>query len=288
MGGGIRRRLPDLPPENSTMRRLSDRLVALLFVLAIVIAPKTVAQTVDLNAALAHFTANSERETEAGIAALAGSNDPRAIIILQALRDGRVIYSAREKKVVYRDRADALIDAATGELARPPYAIDFAFVRLDDRMRGVIDVALERLGVPPRAAVAARAQPAAPPVAAAPPAAVPPAQAPVATTPAPTSPPAAAPPPAAAAPPTPAITAPAAPSAGRRPPPPPPPAPPAPAPAPPPPPPPPPPPARAAPPPGRYEDGGLEVGPTCTGRPEAPEKIRGPERLHLVSGGTNI
>src|SRR5688500_11290224 len=120
------------------MRALPDRLVALLFALAVALtvpAAAVFAQPAPADApaadpsaaapvlpglpgALAHFTEADFSETDAGITAVAASGDPRAITIIEALQDGRLSYSAEQKKVFYKDKAGKLIDAATGAPAQ--------------------------------------------------------------------------------------------------------------------------------------------------------------------------
>ena len=46
--------------------------------------------------------------------AVAESGDPRAATIIEALQDGRLLYSAEQKKVFYKDADGKLFDAATG------------------------------------------------------------------------------------------------------------------------------------------------------------------------------
>ena len=109
------------------MRVLPDRLVALLFALAIALtapaphvsaqpAPEQPAQATPaepaapapaltgLAAALTHFLEDDFSETDTGIAEVAASGDPRAITIIEALQDGRLSYSAEQKSVFTKTR----------------------------------------------------------------------------------------------------------------------------------------------------------------------------------------
>ncbi len=95
-----------------------------------------------LAAALAHFVEDDFSETDTGIAEVAASGDARAATIIEALQDGRLMFSAEQKKVYYKDRADKLIDALTGEPAAGPEPADLDKVRINNRLRGVIDAAL--------------------------------------------------------------------------------------------------------------------------------------------------
>jgi urea transport system permease protein len=140
------------------MRALPDRLVALLFVLAVVLAlPATAcAQTAPtaasepaketpaltgLAGALAHFLEDDYAETDAGITEVAASGDPRAATIIEALQDGRLSYSAEQKKVFFKDSTGELFDALTGAAAGAEPA-DLSDVQISNRVRRSIDAAL--------------------------------------------------------------------------------------------------------------------------------------------------
>ena len=96
----------------------------------------------DIGEALSHFTADDFSETADGIAKVATSGDPRAATIIEALQGGRLLFSAASKKVFYKDSSDQLIDAATGQAAAGPPPADLETVRINNRLRRVIDAAL--------------------------------------------------------------------------------------------------------------------------------------------------
>src|SRR5471030_1399563 len=144
------------------MCALPDRLVALLFILAIVFAvptPPVAAQPAPaaeaaapasdqpapkltgLAGALAHFLEDDFDETDTGISEVAATADPRAATIIEALQDGRLSFSAEQKKVFYKDASGKLIDALTGtpEAAEPA---DLSEVRLNNRVRRALDAAI--------------------------------------------------------------------------------------------------------------------------------------------------
>jgi urea transport system permease protein len=151
------------------MRVLPDRLVALLFALAIALTasaavvsaqPEPAAETATpaepsspasaltgLAGALAHFVEDDFTETDAGITEVAASGDARAITIIQALQDGRLSYSAEQKKVFYKDDAGRLIDAATGAPIQGAEPSDLAVVRVNNRVRRALDAALGSLSL---------------------------------------------------------------------------------------------------------------------------------------------
>ena len=62
--------------------------------------------------------------------------------MIEALQDSRLLFSAKDKKVYIKTKDDKLLDAATGKPAdgAPPDDIDN--VRLNNRLRGVVDAAV--------------------------------------------------------------------------------------------------------------------------------------------------
>jgi urea transport system permease protein len=119
-------------------------LLALLFSCGLALA-STAASAESLDEALVHFTADDFSETMTGIEQVAASGSPRAEAIIRALQDGRLMYSAERKAVYIKDKADKLIDAATGApiTGDPPADVDN--VRLNNRVRGAVDAALGSL-----------------------------------------------------------------------------------------------------------------------------------------------
>ena len=140
------------------MRALPDRLVALLFALAVAVALPAVAcaqaaptaasepakeapALTGLASALAHFLEDDFAETDAGITEVAASGDPRSATIIEALQDGRLSYSAQQKKVFFKDSSGKLFDALTGAAAGAEPA-DLSDVQISNRVRRSIDAAL--------------------------------------------------------------------------------------------------------------------------------------------------
>jgi urea transport system permease protein len=103
------------------------------------------ASAADLKEALARFTADDFSEIATGISEVAETGDPRAAVIIEALQAGRLVFSAERKTVYYKDAADRLIDAATGQpIAGDPPA-DLETVRINNRLRRALDAALGSL-----------------------------------------------------------------------------------------------------------------------------------------------
>jgi urea transport system permease protein len=116
-------------------------LVALLLAFSYVLGC-TVAHTASLDEALAHFTTDDFGETIVGVNEVAASGDPRALIIIRALQDGQLLYSAQKKAVYLKNESGKLTDGATGQSIAGPPPADLESVRLNNRLRGTIDAAL--------------------------------------------------------------------------------------------------------------------------------------------------
>jgi urea transport system permease protein len=116
-------------------------LVALLLAFGLALGYGT-AHAASFDEALAHFTADDFDETLTGIQEVAASGDPRAEIIIRALQNGQLMFSADLKAIYIQDDSNKLTDAATGQpIAGDPPA-DLDTVRLNNRVRGAIDAAL--------------------------------------------------------------------------------------------------------------------------------------------------
>jgi urea transport system permease protein len=125
------------------MNVLRDRLVGLLFAF-MVLTGAGWAHAGGLPDAVALFTKDDYSATSDGIAAVADSGDARAAMVIEALQDGRLLFSATAKTVAVKDRAGALTDAVTGApIAAPP--ADLAPVRLNNRLRRTVAAAVGSL-----------------------------------------------------------------------------------------------------------------------------------------------
>jgi urea transport system permease protein len=102
----------------------------------------TVARAASLTDALAHFTTDDFSETLIGINEVAASGDPRALIVIRALQDGQLLFSAEQKAVYIKDASGKLTDAATGQPIAGPTPTDLDAVRLNNRVRGAVEAAL--------------------------------------------------------------------------------------------------------------------------------------------------
>jgi len=125
------------------MHLICARLFAVMIAL-VILSTAAVSWAAPFDDALARFTADDFSETDAGISGLAASGDARAADVIGALRDGRLAFSASEKKVYVKTPSGSLTDVATGQpVATPPG--DLADVRVNNRLRRAIDAAMGSL-----------------------------------------------------------------------------------------------------------------------------------------------
>jgi urea transport system permease protein len=127
---------------NLAMRASRACLVALLLALSFLALGQAAAYAASLEEALPYFTADDFSETATGINDVAASGSPRAEIIIRALQDGRLVYSAERKSVYVKDEAGKLTDAATGAPISGDAPADVDTVRINNRIRGAIEAAL--------------------------------------------------------------------------------------------------------------------------------------------------
>jgi urea transport system permease protein len=90
------------------------------------------------------FLENDFDATDTAISEVAASGNPRAQTIIEALRDERLFFSAEKKAVYYKDAADKLFSAETGEAVTDEPA-DLAVVDINNRIRRGVDAALGSL-----------------------------------------------------------------------------------------------------------------------------------------------
>jgi urea transport system permease protein len=125
------------------MGAFSDRFIALVCALGVLAAVMTAARAGSYEDGLLRFTADSFDDTIEGINAVATSGNPLAASVIGALQEGRLLFSADSKRVFIREApSDRLIDAATGEPVAGSTPSDLAPVRLNNRLRRIVEAAL--------------------------------------------------------------------------------------------------------------------------------------------------
>jgi urea transport system permease protein len=127
------------------MHGCCERSRALVLALALLLAGVVSAHAQSYERALERFTADSYAETDAAVAGIAASGNPLAAQIIAALQDGRLLFSAADKKVFVRTPTGGLLDAATGQLVTGAEPAGLSAVRVNNRVRRAIDSALGSL-----------------------------------------------------------------------------------------------------------------------------------------------
>jgi urea transport system permease protein len=129
------------------MRAFCQSVCAIVVACSLLVLIAAAANAQGLQAALAGFAADSYSEIEDAINAVAASGDPRALEIIQALQDGRLLFDPTSNQVFIKDQTNQLIEAATGHPALGVSAADLKPVRLNNRLRRAVDAALGGLNL---------------------------------------------------------------------------------------------------------------------------------------------
>jgi urea transport system permease protein len=129
------------------MLAFGDRFIALVFAIGVLVSGvlavlMTGAQAGPYEDALSRFSADSFDQTIEGINEVVASGNAFAAPVITALQEGRLLFSAESKRVFIREQPDRLIDAATGQPAVGPAPADLAPVRLNNRLRRIVEAAL--------------------------------------------------------------------------------------------------------------------------------------------------
>ena len=129
------------------MLAFGDRFIALVFAIGVLVSGVLAALTTGAQAgpyedALSRFSADSFDQTIEGINEVVASGNALAAPVITALQEGRLLFSAESKRVFIREQPDLLIDAATGQPAAGPAPADLAPVRLNNRLRRIVEAAL--------------------------------------------------------------------------------------------------------------------------------------------------
>jgi len=114
------------------------RLRSILQALVLLIGTMSAAMAGPYEDALPKLAADSYADTEAAIGLVAGSGHARAMNVVEALRDGRLMVAAGQ--VYIRDAAGQFVDVATGQAVEPPAGAKP--VRVNNRVRRAVEAAL--------------------------------------------------------------------------------------------------------------------------------------------------
>jgi urea transport system permease protein len=121
-----------------------ERMVAVVFALGLLVAgtfgASAQSNTQTYEAALAGFTRDSFNDTDKAINAVAASGSPLALQVIEALQDGRLLFTS--DRVFIKDKSGAILDAASGKPAANGLPADAKPVRLINRLRRSVEAAL--------------------------------------------------------------------------------------------------------------------------------------------------
>ena len=129
-------------PGMNAMSARHGRILALVFALGLLLAVGTLAHAGPYEDALAGFTTDDFSDTADAVNAVVASGSPLAGPVIEALQDSRLMFSAKDKKVYIKTKDDKLLDAATGKPVEGAPPDDIDAVRLNNRLRGVVDAAV--------------------------------------------------------------------------------------------------------------------------------------------------
>ena len=127
------------------MRIYYDRIKAFAFILGLLLVGAGHAYAGPYEDAMPGFTTDEFDDTINSVNAVVASGNPLAAQLIEALQDSRLMFSAEEKKVYIKSKADKLLDAMTGKPIEGAPPDDIDAVRLNNRLRGVVDAAIGSL-----------------------------------------------------------------------------------------------------------------------------------------------
>src|SRR5260370_7164067 len=96
-----------------TMLGFGHRALALAFALGMLAALASAAHAEPYEDALSRFVTDDFDDTTKAINGVAASGHPLAAVVIEALQDGRLVFSPEAKRVFFRDKSDRLTPAAT-------------------------------------------------------------------------------------------------------------------------------------------------------------------------------
>ena len=123
------------------MGKFHDRILALAVAIGLIVSAAGFAHAGPYEDALEKLTTDDYADTADAVTAVATSGNPLAAPLIAALQDGRLQFSAKEKKVFIKTADDKLIDAETGKPAEGAVPDDLDAGRVNNRLRGVIEAA---------------------------------------------------------------------------------------------------------------------------------------------------
>lgn len=124
--------------------RLIKRACAAALLCLLAVALNSPAAAGPFEDAVAQFANDSFSDTDAAISAVASSGNARALAVIQALQDGRLVADPATKKVYIKDSDGKVTDAVTGAAVASSFA-NLGNVRLNNRLRRAVAAAIGSL-----------------------------------------------------------------------------------------------------------------------------------------------
>jgi urea transport system permease protein len=118
--------------------------MGLVLALLAMIAPTT-ASAADFATSVARLGADSFTETEAAVGDVATSGNERAVVVIEALSGGTLLFDPGTHRVVIKEPDGTITDAATGEAVAAADASSSKPVRLNNRIRRSLEASLGTL-----------------------------------------------------------------------------------------------------------------------------------------------
>ena len=125
------------------MLRLRSLLGALMLAAGLLFGALAPGHAQSFDSAIGKFAADSYSDTDAAIGEVAASGHPLAPAIIEAIRDGRLLFDATAKRVVLKEASGKLVNIADG--ANLITADGLKPVRVNNRVRRAIDAAMGSL-----------------------------------------------------------------------------------------------------------------------------------------------
>jgi urea transport system permease protein len=121
---------------------LRDCLIAFIVAIGLLANAAGIAHAGPYEDALSKLTTDDFSDTADAVNAIVASGSPLAAPVIEALHDGRLMFSASAKKVYITTTAGATLDAETGKPIVGKAPDDTDNVRLNNRLRNIVDSAI--------------------------------------------------------------------------------------------------------------------------------------------------
>jgi urea transport system permease protein len=127
------------------MRLTPNWLPALVAAFLTLLFVATGARAASFAEALALFAGDTYPTTEAAINGVAASGDPQAAVVIEALKNGKLVFDPADKRIYIKTASGDLLDAATSQPVTAPPPTGLKTVRVNNKLRGAVNAAMGSL-----------------------------------------------------------------------------------------------------------------------------------------------